>query len=213
VSFHVEVKRGFHSARMFNLDERELLHRVLEPWSRGSRFEFGGREWDPAESSLRVLEGRTLDPPELAHGQGWNAAEKVARDVTRQALSSLARQGADAASAVGVVGAHAAAREAVGSALEQLGLSPVAWTGNQRPEGVAVVVVVVAADSHLGAAEAFEAGVARGAFGDRAIFVQLGDASPPPELAGTGIIRFEPGNAEALRVLAERLRTAGCAVR
>jgi len=168
VSFHVEVKRGFHSARMFNLAERELLHRVLEPWSRGSRFKFGGREWDPAESSLRVLEGRTLDPPELAHGQGWNAAEKVARDVTREVFSSLVRQAADASSAVGVVGARASAREAVGSALERLGLSPVAWTGEQRPEGVAAVVVVVAADGHLSA-----------------------------------------GDAEALRVLAERLQTAG----
>lgn len=150
---------------MFNLDERELLHRVLEPWSRGSRFEFGGREWDPAESSLRVLEGRALEPPELAHGQGWNAAEKVARDVTRQLISSSALRGA---SAVGVLGAPGPAREAVVAALEELGVTAVAWNPDQQHEGVAAVVVVVAADGHL-----------------------------------------SPGDAEALRVLAERLRTAG----
>jgi hypothetical protein len=168
VSFHVEVKRGFHSARMFNLDERELRHRVLEPWSRGMQFEFGGREWDPAETSVRVLEGRALDPPELAHGQGWNAAEKVARDVTRELLSTFAAEEANASPAVGVVGEAGPARDAVISALEELGLSAVAWNRDQQPEGVAALVVVVPADGHL-----------------------------------------SPGDAEALRVLAERLRTAG----
>src|SRR5207244_7926288 len=72
--FHVEVKRSIHRARLFNVGEAEL-RRIVLPWARGEPVEVGDREWVPAESTLKVLEGRALEPAELAHGQGWHSAE------------------------------------------------------------------------------------------------------------------------------------------
>ena len=79
MSFHVEVRRSFHHARLFNLSEDQLRRRVLEPWSRGVTLEMGDREWSPDDSRLTVLEGRELETEELALGQGWNNASNVAK--------------------------------------------------------------------------------------------------------------------------------------
>ncbi len=84
--FHVEISGGIRHARAFNLDLDELRRTVLEPWLTGRAVELGEREWPPAESSLHVLEGRHLDPPDLSFGQGWANAERLCEDVTRRVL-------------------------------------------------------------------------------------------------------------------------------
>jgi hypothetical protein len=84
--FHVEIGGGLNHARAFNLDLDELRRTILEPWLTGRPVELGEREWAPRESSLRILEGPHLDPPELSFGQGWSNAERASEDVTRRLL-------------------------------------------------------------------------------------------------------------------------------
>ncbi len=85
--FHVEISGGINHARAFNLSLDELRRQVLEPWLTGRPLELGEREWAPQDSSLRILEGRHLDPPELSFGQGWANAERAAADVTQRVLT------------------------------------------------------------------------------------------------------------------------------
>lgn len=85
--FHVEISGGLNHARAFNLSLDELRRQVLEPWLTNRPVELGEREWPPAESSLRILEGRHLDTPDLSFGQGWSNAERTAEDVTRRLMA------------------------------------------------------------------------------------------------------------------------------
>lgn len=85
--FHVEISGGLNRARAFNLSLEELRRQVLEPWLTDRQVELGEREWAPAASSLRILEGRHLDAPDLSFGQGWANAERTAEDVTRRLLT------------------------------------------------------------------------------------------------------------------------------
>ena len=85
--FHVEISGALNHARVFNLSLDDLRRQVLEPWLTNRPVELGEREWQPQESSLRVLEGRHLDTPDLSFGQGWANAERTAEDVTRRLLT------------------------------------------------------------------------------------------------------------------------------
>lgn len=84
--FHVEISGALNHARAFNLTLEELRRTVLESWLTGRPVELGEHEWDPRESSLRILEGPHLDTPELSFGQGWSNAERSSDDVTRRVL-------------------------------------------------------------------------------------------------------------------------------
>lgn len=84
--FHVEISGALNHARAFNLNLEELRRTVLESWLTGRPVELGEHEWDPRESSLRILEGPHLDPPDLSFGQGWSNAERASEDVTRRVL-------------------------------------------------------------------------------------------------------------------------------
>ena len=85
--FHVEISGSLNRARAFNLSLEELRRQVLEPWLTDRPVQLGERDWQPAESSLRILEGRHLDTPDLSFGQGWANAERTAEDVTRRVLT------------------------------------------------------------------------------------------------------------------------------
>jgi hypothetical protein len=162
LSYHVQVSRSFQRAALFNLSEADLIDRIVEPWSRGARVELGDREWDPVEADLVVLEGPELDAPELALGQGWGNASRTGRDVTAEVLNR--------SRPVSVV-AGPAGRAAVAGALA--GLRVVDWeTVRERilasaDPGVAYAVVVL--DDEV---DRFEAGLAVGALGARALLVQ-----------------------------------------
>jgi hypothetical protein len=86
--FHVEIANGLNHARVFNLSLEELRRTVLEPWLTGRVVGLGEREWDPRESSLRILEGPHLGNPDLSFGQGWSNAERSSEDVTRRVLET-----------------------------------------------------------------------------------------------------------------------------
>jgi hypothetical protein len=64
---------------------------------------------------------------------------------------------------------------------------------------------VLAADVSPSPGWLFDAGLARGALGSRAVFAQLGDAGIPAELSGIDVIRVEPGDEVSLRALRHRL--------
>ena len=83
--FHVEVRSPLHHARVFNLGDGEL-QQILKFWVAGQTFELGEQEWEPRESKLTILEGKTLEGPDLAFGQGWSNALRSAEDVTRGLL-------------------------------------------------------------------------------------------------------------------------------
>src|SRR5438128_5368718 len=167
--FHVEVKRSIHRARLFNVGEAEL-RRIVVPWARGEPVEVGDREWVPAESTLKVLEGRALEPAELAHGQGWHSAERVAEDVTEQVLRPAVRS-------VAVLAATPAVAASLAAMLRSLGIEPVDWS----PDAAAPAVIALGgAEDELTAATAFEMGRAAGAAGPDAVFVQVGAGPLPP---------------------------------
>jgi hypothetical protein len=87
VPFHVEVRAPHQHARVFNLGDREL-EQILKPWVADQAFEFGEREWEPGESKLTILEGKTLEGPDLAFGQGWSNALRSAVDVTMRMVET-----------------------------------------------------------------------------------------------------------------------------
>jgi len=85
--FHVEVRSPHQHARVFNLSEGEA-GQILKLWVADQTFEFGEQEWEPRESKLTVLEGKTLEGPDLAFGQGWSNALRSAEDVTRRLVEA-----------------------------------------------------------------------------------------------------------------------------
>ena len=97
-----------------------------------------------------------------------------------------------------------AARAAVEPALTELGLRTVEWAAGVE----ARAVLIVLERGELTSRQAFEIGVAVGAFGADAIVVQLGAGRLPEELADRGSIRIEPGR-QSSQALRERLRRAG----
>jgi hypothetical protein len=211
VPFHVEISSGFRQrARAFNLDEASMRRDVLEPWLLGRRVTLGEKDFEPKDSRLVILEGPDLADTDLSMGRGWSNAEKVSENVTRRLV--------DAASApaggplVAVLADGSAAADAQGM-LERLELSTVPWAelrtrilGGPAAAGGPGYAAVLAVE---GAAPSpgwlFDAGLARGALGARAVFVQLGSASIPAQLAGVDVMRLEPDEEASVRALGDRL--------
>ena len=65
---------------------RTCVAKVVEPWLENRTIEMGDREWLPEESSLKILEGPHMDPPDLSFGQGWSNAERKSEVVTREMI-------------------------------------------------------------------------------------------------------------------------------
>jgi hypothetical protein len=180
VPYHVEIRRSFQRARAFNLGEAELRAGVLDPWRSGRTVVLGDQRWEPGESRLTVLEGPRLDAPELAHGRGWQRAERASRDVTLELLET--------SPAVALVAESQAAGDAVAAALD--GFALVAWEPVRRrilageAPGVAGAVLVAAAEPS--AAWLLDAGLAAGALGRRAVVVGPAPAALRELAAGPG---------------------------
>jgi hypothetical protein len=216
VPFHVEIRRAYRHARVFNVAEEELGRSVLDPWQQGRLVELGDQEWEPRECKLTVLEGPELAPPDLAMGQGWHNAQRSARDVTGHVLDQAASAGE--AGAVAVLADSGAAARVAATLLEQLGLRPVDWTlaraqilADAHGVGFAAALLVLERPEPAGA-WLFDAGLAIGALGHRAIVLALGAEPAPAQLEGLGAIALDPDRADSLQELAERLRAAGCRI-
>jgi hypothetical protein len=181
VPFHVEVRTSLQRAWLFNLEAEELRQRVLSPWAAGAAFALAERRWEPRESELRIVEGPRLEAAELAHGQGWNRAQRTGRDVTRELLA----RGAGT-----VVSATRAGHELGVALLRELGLEAIDW-GPARAAllsgadaGLDTALVMVGAES---GAWLFDAGLALGALPGRAVLVADGPGAPA-QVAGVPVV-------------------------
>jgi hypothetical protein len=216
MAFHVEIRQTRRHARIFNLDEAELRRAVIDPWQLGGPLELGGRSWERRDARLRILEGPTLESADLAFGQGWNRAQRDARDVTDSLLAG------DAGSTVAVIASDPDTAELVAELLRGLGLEPVAWAparrrvlawvsdpGHAEPLPIAAALLVCAADPP--AAWLLDAGLALGALGARVIAVQIDGRLAPELLRDVEVLALDPQAPSEVAALARRLQRVGCA--
>jgi hypothetical protein len=212
VPFHVQIRRSMHHARVFNLDAGELRGRVLEPWARGGPVALGDQEWDPRDCALTVLEGAAVDPPDLAHGQGWHRALRSARDVTEDVLRASAP-----AAAVAVLATTPAARRVARAALDRLGVEAFDWAalrsrllaGEHADEPIAGALIIL--DGHAPANTwLLDVGLAVGALGARAVVACTPDGPAADELRELGLPALEVrgDHGVAARALARRVHVA-----
>lgn len=207
----MEISEGFRRARAFNLDEEKLQAEILDPWMRGRVIMLGDRDWEPRDSKLIVLEGPELQDTDLSMGRGWSNAERVSENVTRRLVETASPPAKGPL--VAVVAEGKATAVAVAEVLAQLDLETSPWSelrarilGPPRPgDGPGFAAVLVIDNFEPSAAWLFDAGLARGALGPRAVFSQLGDAEIPASLAGVDVLRLDPANEASREALGARL--------
>jgi hypothetical protein len=198
VRYHVQIRRGFRVARELNLEEPELRARVLAPWSRRALVSLGGREWEPVHCELRVLAGPELTAADLAMGQGWQSAERSARDATAELLAVRPTP-----AAVALLAQTPAAAAAASTALERAGVRALAW---EQAAGATAALVVFDASATGDARWWLEVGRALGALGPRAVLAVHGGEAPPEPLAHAPALRLDGDADAAAQALRERLR-------
>jgi hypothetical protein len=211
MAFHVEISSGFRQrARAFNLDEAKLQKTVLDPWLRGRPIYLGDKEWEPRDCKLIVLEGPELADTDLAMGRGWSNAERASENVTRQLIDAAV---GPSKPVVAILAEDEDFAAQIGRMLTGLELETAPWaelrarilnppTDSSGP-GYAAVLVTDSAEASP--SWLFDAGLARGALGRRAVIAQLRDAAIPAQLAGVDVIRLIPGDEGSLRALGDRL--------
>jgi hypothetical protein len=218
MAFHVEVRHGFRRASAFNLDAEKLRRKVIEPWRSGGPLQLGDRDWDPAESTLTILEGPELSTSELAFGRGWQTAERSAKDVTAVAISGAARR----AATVCVLATSPTAEHALTESLRALGVKSVEWAvvrdrirsavsaTEQRLERIELVAAFLAIDDSPPDEDwLFEAGLALGALGRRVVIARLGDDPLPAKLTELGAVEIDMRAPASPQALEQCLRDAG----
>jgi hypothetical protein len=141
--FHIEISSALDRARVLNVGETELRKQILEPWVAGLPFEFGGRDWEPRESRLTILEGPLL---EAQTGEAsWTGALHAAEDVTRPMLEAAE---ASAPAQVAVIVEAGSVEEALDDLRSGKPPRQVPWAtaveriGARDPEVSAVILVV-----------------------------------------------------------------------
>jgi hypothetical protein len=215
VPFHVEIRQARRRAWAFNLSTERLSRIVVEPWRQGLPVALGDREWVPKDSTLRILEGPELSPPDLAHGSGWHNAERSGEDATRTILTRAAAR----ATSIAVLAETPAGHAAVEPLLTRLDVQTVEWAAVRTrlvaaavaaapdPHGGEVLwAIVVAERPDPPPAWLFEAGLALGALGGRAVLTQLGDEPAPVPFRNLAVIRIDPDSPSPLEALAEHLQ-------
>jgi hypothetical protein len=211
VPFHVEISSGFRQrARAFNLDEEKLRATILDPWVHGRRVHLGEKDFEPRDSKLTVLEGPELADVDLSMGRGWSNAEKASENVTRSLVESAS---APSKPVVAILAEEDAARAEAAAMLARLELELAPWDElRSRILGAAAAgggpgyaAVLVLGGGSPSPSWLFDAGLARGALGARALVVQLGEAAIPAQLAGVDVMRLDPGEESSVRALGDRL--------
>jgi hypothetical protein len=84
--FHVEIRQRPHVARAFNLSERELRARFVDPLAAGKTLFYADREWEPRKTKLLIYEGPELTPEMIGMGRGWGNVSRSGTDVTDRML-------------------------------------------------------------------------------------------------------------------------------
>ncbi len=211
MAFHVEISSGFRQrARAFNLDEAKLRSSIVDPWIRERPISLGDKEWEPRDCKLIILEGPELPDTDLSMGRGWSNAEKTAENVTRRLIDAASTPSKPV---VAIVAEGDGTAAEISRMLERLGLEAAPWpelrarilSPPATPSGPGYAAVLATDSAEPGASWLFDAGLARGALGPRAVVAQLGDASIPAQLAGVDVIRLVPDDEMSLRALGDRL--------
>jgi hypothetical protein len=210
VAFHVEISSGFRQrARAFNLDEAKLRRTILDPWLQGRQISLGDKQWEPRDCKLVVLEGPELADTDLSMGRGWPNAEKTAENVTRRLIEASS---APVKPIVAILAGDESAESEIARMLERLELETTPWAElrsrilNPPPRSSGPgYAAVLAVSGQPAASWLFDAGLARGALGPRAVVAQLGDSAIPAQLAGIDVIRVVPGDQTSIQALASRL--------
>jgi hypothetical protein len=211
MAFHVEISSGFRQrARAFNLSEARLRATILDPWIRGRPIALGDKEWEPRDCKLIVLEGPELADTDLTMGRGWSNAERTAENVTRRLIDDAA---APSKPVVAILAEDEAAQAEVARMLERLELETAPWAELRarilsppaQATGPGYAAVLVTDSTEPAGSWLFNAGLARGALGPRAVVAQLGDSAIPAQLAGVDVIRLVPGDEGSIRALGDRL--------
>jgi hypothetical protein len=210
--FHVEISSGFRQrARAFNLDESRLHTAILEPWLRGAAIELGDKEWQPRDCKLIVLEGPELADTDLAMGRGWSNAEKSSRNVTRELVDGASASAA--APRVAVIAETPSGEAAVAEMLNEVEIEAAPWSEvrgrilgppgrGDRPGYAAVLAFETPTPP---GSWLFDAGLARGALGPRAVVAQLGGSGIPVELTGVDVVPLDPDDEGSVAALRDRL--------
>ena len=87
MAFHVEISVPMRHARVFNLNREDLLAKVVGPWLEDRPIEMGDREWEPRESSLKILEGPEMEAPTSPSARAGRTPSAAPEDVTRELLA------------------------------------------------------------------------------------------------------------------------------
>ncbi len=211
--FHVEISSGFRQrARAFNLSKAQLRSEILEPWVAGQVIDLGDKDWEPRDCKLIILEGPELADADLSMGRGWSNAEKASENVTRRLVESAAGKGA-AGPLVAVLAEDGTVRSRLEELIVRLELKTASWAelrarilgsnpGSRGPGYAAVVAVEPEPSGDWW----FDAGLALGALGSRAVLVRLEDGAAPAALpGGVDVLRLEPGEESSVQALLERL--------
>jgi hypothetical protein len=212
VPFHVEISRGYRHARVFNMNEEDVRAKVLDPWVRGRVIVLGDKEWEPRDCKLVILEGPELADTDLAMGRGWSNAERSAENVTRRLVDEALLPAQ--APLVCVLAETPSGEEAVAGMLERLDLESAPWPevrgwllGDRSQPGEGGYAAVLAFETPTPPGSwLFNAGLARGGLGPRAVVAQLGGTGIPVELTGVDVIRVDPDAEDSVRALGDRLR-------
>ena len=212
VAFHVEISSGFRQrARAFNLDESKLRGEVLDPWIRGRKIALGDKDWEPRDCKLIILEGPELAGSDLSMGRGWSNAERASENVTRRLVEAAARP--TGPPVVAVLAEGPLGEATVTSVLRNLELPTAGWpelrTRILEPapaaNGPGYAAVLAVQNTSPSPTWLFNAGLARGALGRRAVFAQLGDSGIPGELTGVDVLRLDPEDEASRIALRDRL--------
>ena len=162
------------------------------------------------DCKLIVLEGPELAGTDLSMGRGWSNAERSAENVTRQLIDAAT---GPTKPVVAVLAEADATRGEIARMLGRLELETAPWaelrgrilSPAKAESGPGYAAVLVTEGAEPTASWLFDAGLARGALGPRAVVAQLGDTPIPAQLAGIDVIRLVPDDETSLRALADRL--------
>jgi hypothetical protein len=177
---------------------------------RGRPIYLGDKEWEPRDCKLTVLEGPELADTDLAMGRGWSNAERASENVTRQLIDAAV---GPSRPVVAILAEERAAEGEIGQMLTDLELETAPWAELRArilnppadASGPGYAAVLITDGAQASPAWLFDAGLARGALGRRAVIAQLRDAAIPAQLAGVDVIRLIPGDEGSLRALGDRL--------
>jgi predicted nucleotide-binding protein len=137
--FHVRGSSSpIRQAEEFNLSERELIDRFVDPWRAGEQVIIGGKGFGASGGKLTIYAGPRLTTSQRSMGQGWLSATRYGEDVTDEFLTqrrrTMSAPAHDATSAprdprqVAVAyGRDPQAVETLFDFLKDLGLRPLRW--------------------------------------------------------------------------------------